>query len=236
MFSFHFSSNNNNTNNQPNGIQFNNEFFSSNISFTENLNRNLSNLDVVLDSFNTNIETVVNQSFSNVFYDESNPNNDNPNNENPLDILNNISFKLYDDTCNEKSCSICLNEFKDNDELCLLQCEHLFHKQCLLNWLKKKHSCPICRHNIKEKIEVIIPDEPLENDLGAIRICIRNNNIKHIRRFRKKEKLEILFYWISKKINNKINKLYCKYPYKDLDLKKTFEDQGLFNNTIIYSE
>jgi hypothetical protein len=244
MFSFNFSSNNRNSHTE-NGISFNNDFFSTNIRFNEDLNRNLNNLDIVLDGFNTNLETVVNQSFSNFYSQNNNNNQDNQDNhqdnqdnnqDNQLNILENISFKLYDDTFNEKSCSICLNNFIMNDELYLLQCEHLFHKKCLLKWFKKKQTCPICRHDIKKKIEIIIPEEPEENDLCAIRLCIRYNDIKHIRRFRNKEKLEILFYWISKKKNKKINKLYCRYPYKELDLKKTFEEQEIFNNTIIYSE
>ena len=45
-----------------------------------------------------------------------------------------------------ESCAICLDDFKDGD-LCraLRECDHVFHKECVVSWLMNSNSCPICR-------------------------------------------------------------------------------------------
>ena len=45
-------------------------------------------------------------------------------------------------------CSICLEQYKLNEKIIQLDCDHIFHKECLNLWLKKNNSCPICRDNI----------------------------------------------------------------------------------------
>ena len=50
---------------------------------------------------------------------------------------------------NEKiSCPICLNDIEQNEEVFIFPCEHLFHTNCALNWLKIKTECPLCRHEL----------------------------------------------------------------------------------------
>jgi len=48
----------------------------------------------------------------------------------------------------DEHCSICLDEFKEGDELRFVECDHNFHKECLDKWLLLKNTCPICRKNI----------------------------------------------------------------------------------------
>ena len=66
-----------------------------------------------------------------------------------------------------ESCIICLEDFKSNEELQMLEsvnkqafekvetsvldCGHKFHRKCIADWLKKEENCPICRteFNIK---------------------------------------------------------------------------------------
>jgi hypothetical protein len=45
----------------------------------------------------------------------------------------------------EKTCSICLSEYKDTDEIRQLDCTHEFHGTCVFNWLSKVNNCPECR-------------------------------------------------------------------------------------------
>ncbi|KAM3324747.1 RING-H2 finger protein ATL70-like [Capsicum chacoense] len=43
-------------------------------------------------------------------------------------------------------CSICLVDYKDNDELRLLpDCDHIFHVKCIDPWLRLHPTCPNCR-------------------------------------------------------------------------------------------
>mmetsp|Transcript_13104 Transcript_13104/g.36857 ORF Transcript_13104/g.36857 Transcript_13104/m.36857 type:complete len:522 (-) Transcript_13104:4177-5742(-) len=45
-------------------------------------------------------------------------------------------------------CDICLLEFEVGDEVAWspnLNCSHTFHKDCILDWLMRKQSCPSCR-------------------------------------------------------------------------------------------
>lgn len=44
-------------------------------------------------------------------------------------------------------------EFEDGKPcLKLPSCNHLFHKDCIYHWLKKKTICPNCRRDIKEAV------------------------------------------------------------------------------------
>ncbi|XP_017979730.1 PREDICTED: RING-H2 finger protein ATL39 [Theobroma cacao] len=45
-------------------------------------------------------------------------------------------------------CAICLEDFKEK-EVCwvLVKCDHVFHKPCAEEWLKRSFWCPLCRTN-----------------------------------------------------------------------------------------
>lgn len=48
-----------------------------------------------------------------------------------------------------ESCSICLTELGDGPmEVSSTPCKHLFHKDCLVQWLIKSPTCPLCRYNV----------------------------------------------------------------------------------------
>ena len=46
------------------------------------------------------------------------------------------------------NCSICLEDFKINDEYIKLNCNHIFHYDCINKWFKHSNLCPICRSKI----------------------------------------------------------------------------------------
>lgn len=50
----------------------------------------------------------------------------------------------------EDKCCICLNEFKNDDQVSILNCKHLFHYDCITEWSTYKINCPVCRENFKE--------------------------------------------------------------------------------------
>ncbi|KAH7190912.1 hypothetical protein DER44DRAFT_635397, partial [Fusarium oxysporum] len=42
--------------------------------------------------------------------------------------------------------AICLEVFSDLDIVRRLNCEHIFHKQCIDLWLQGQHvNCPLCK-------------------------------------------------------------------------------------------
>ena len=49
----------------------------------------------------------------------------------------------------ENGCAICFSPFEDHDLVCEsnnLSCKHVFHKDCLVQWLERHEDCPICRN------------------------------------------------------------------------------------------
>lgn len=50
-------------------------------------------------------------------------------------------------------CSICLEKFDIIDIIKKLPCEHIFHKKCLLKWLKESDLCPLCKDDLNEELK-----------------------------------------------------------------------------------
>lgn len=46
-------------------------------------------------------------------------------------------------------CTICLENIELRTQAVQLLCQHLYHKPCIVPWLKKKSMCPMCRHIVK---------------------------------------------------------------------------------------
>ncbi|EZG66668.1 ring finger protein [Gregarina niphandrodes] len=42
-------------------------------------------------------------------------------------------------------CIICLGNLEKNDEIVKLSCSHVFHSKCLLHWLVRTKTCPLCK-------------------------------------------------------------------------------------------
>lgn len=60
-------------------------------------------------------------------------------------------------------CVICKEEMKEGREVCEFPCRHMFHWMCILRWLKKRNTCPCCRHrlptdDVRREIERLLDD------------------------------------------------------------------------------
>ena len=68
------------------------------------------------------------------------------------EIINNLPETQIEDVnkldSEKKNCVICLEDFKNKDKSIILPCIHLFHKNCINNWLKSKNICPICKFKL----------------------------------------------------------------------------------------
>ena len=46
-------------------------------------------------------------------------------------------------------CSICLEPYKQDDDIIILKCGHLFHESCIKTWITpERQNCPNCRSGI----------------------------------------------------------------------------------------
>ena len=57
-------------------------------------------------------------------------------------------WKYHKEFSQEKiSCVICLECVNEGDDVCALQCNHIYHERCIREWLLKSSNmnCPICR-------------------------------------------------------------------------------------------
>ncbi|KAL3818937.1 hypothetical protein ACJIZ3_004842 [Penstemon smallii] len=70
----------------------------------------------------------------------------------PKEVIDSISickYKKGEGLIEGSECSVCLNEFQENDSLRLLpKCSHAFHVPCIDTWLSAHTNCPICRSPI----------------------------------------------------------------------------------------
>ena len=48
----------------------------------------------------------------------------------------------------EKKCPICLLKYRGSDIIKEFPCNHIYHKDCILKWLKKSNICPLCKYDI----------------------------------------------------------------------------------------
>jgi E3 ubiquitin-protein ligase RNF115/126 len=65
-----------------------------------------------------------------------------------------VSEEDLGEECN-RECCICFYEHKVGDvQVARLPCGHLFHQNCIRDWLTKKCTCPICRYELPSDNEV----------------------------------------------------------------------------------
>ena len=48
----------------------------------------------------------------------------------------------------ELVCNVCKDEYKEGEEVTKLPCNHSYHPECILPWLKEHNSCPTCRFEL----------------------------------------------------------------------------------------
>mmetsp|Transcript_23253 Transcript_23253/g.51028 ORF Transcript_23253/g.51028 Transcript_23253/m.51028 type:complete len:441 (+) Transcript_23253:179-1501(+) len=52
----------------------------------------------------------------------------------------------------QSTCRVCLGEFVDGDEVKRLPCGHMFHSNCIQEWLHRSTDCPICKANVEANL------------------------------------------------------------------------------------
>ncbi|KAL2345719.1 hypothetical protein Fmac_007004 [Flemingia macrophylla] len=88
------------------------------------------------------------------------------------ELIETFPILQYSDVKNHKigkeslECAVCLCEFEDSETLRLIpKCDHVFHPDCIDEWLKSHTTCPVCRANLSpaepdHAAGVAHPEEP----------------------------------------------------------------------------
>jgi hypothetical protein len=111
-----------------------NTFTNTNTNFLNNFRNN----NIIYNNNNRN--------YNNNNRINSNRNNYNRNNNNNNNNNNGISKYTK---CDQKQCTICLELFKEGENIRRLECLHIYHINCIKNWLKNKDQCPVCKFKVK---------------------------------------------------------------------------------------
>jgi hypothetical protein len=75
--------------------------------------------------------------------------------EEELNKIPTNTFKNIDDNLKDSSnkCSICQDNYNNNDNVKILKCNHIYHSDCIDNWLgNHSHKCPYCRESAGDYI------------------------------------------------------------------------------------
>ena len=70
-------------------------------------------------------------------------------------------------------CSVCKDQFEILQKIKKIPCNHHFHEDCIMPWLKERNSCPVCR------FELPTDDEDYEKLKNQKRNLVRNNLREH---------------------------------------------------------
>jgi len=129
----------NNLINSPGVMSYNNDESSlntdNNFHHFENLNTS-TNPETFINNF-TNLLSSMNLQSSNNMEDVKVTLDD--------DALEEISTEILKEDLSEK-CSICMMDMKKDEKYSNLSCNHGFHTDCVIKWLKEyNYKCPVCR-------------------------------------------------------------------------------------------
>lgn len=70
----------------------------------------------------------------------------------------------------DNTCAICQDNYKDDEELAKLPCEHYFHKECIFKMLKEySNKCPTCRTEVAQGI-------PFNQNNSSTASTVNSNN------------------------------------------------------------
>lgn len=61
-------------------------------------------------------------------------------------------------TKNDANCTICLNDYYENDKIKVLPCKHHFHMNCIDEWFNVDDICPLCKKPVNLLYDLV--DQP----------------------------------------------------------------------------
>lgn len=73
----------------------------------------------------------------------------------PAAVIERLKKEKFDGFGREElgDCSVCYEELNgtggNGKEVCKIPCGHVYHKSCILSWVQKNNSCPLCRRKLE---------------------------------------------------------------------------------------
>lgn len=111
-----------------------------------------------------------------------------------LKIVNKIMMKhwkkkfTHQDKAHCESCCVCLDEMKIGEDVISLKCNpnqnpHIFHTECIINWVKENRTCPMWR---KDLIELIrdqrnnhdLPSDSQVHEIGMVSSYLESDEVE----------------------------------------------------------
>ena len=135
----------NNTVNENRNQNRRNIFEISNGSRTNRLLDLIANY-YIIQNYNDNIDNII----SHLMLNDTNKYGNPPASKNAVEKLK--KYKINEEKIKEfgfeNLCAVCKDEFNIGEECLSMPCNHYFHGNCLLPWLKERNSCPVCRYEL----------------------------------------------------------------------------------------
>ena len=127
---------NNNLESKQESVENDNIFYSNNvINYLNNMFQGIVVNNADYDELNTELDDVIL-----VITEEA------------LDKLEVNLYERIKDDLNGDMCTICSDEFYDEDIVRILPCSHIYHRICIDKWLTtKSYKCPVCRKECGDK-------------------------------------------------------------------------------------
>ena len=145
------NNNNNNNNNNRNNNNNNNNNNNRNNNNNNNNNRNNNNFEIIMNNIiNRPNDNRVLRQLSPLLRNERNNRRVNRIKGLTQSEIDRIPCEIFNSNMNYelRNCTICLENFREGDILKRLGCLHIFHKDCIVPWLKEKNLCPIDKHQV----------------------------------------------------------------------------------------
>lgn len=68
-------------------------------------------------------------------------------------VLDELEEHVFNEHESDSKCVVCQEEFQYEDKYIKLPCNHIYHSDCILPWLKQHNTCPTCRYELESEEE-----------------------------------------------------------------------------------
>ena len=118
---------------------------------TNSINSNLNLLDGLYTVLRGTLDFHSENAFERVLRESLEESNNHLNRTDEIIDFPIIKYVDLEDKSNyDTECTICLDEFENESNISLTECRHIFHTDCIKEWVRYKKECPVCRNEIKK--------------------------------------------------------------------------------------